>query len=574
MRLFVLTGVVFLFTTFSGFSQILPKGMTEKEKAMMSSYVFPKGKGITSPPTWQPRAMGEWEEIDALLITWTSYHSVLAQIVDAAQEECTVLIACSDSNSVKSSLSGYGVPLTNLDFIEVPYNSVWIRDYGAHTIYKNEVDSHALVDWTYNRPRPYDDAMPALHASWAGLDMYEMTTAPWDFVATGGNLMVDGFGTAMSSQLIVNENPSHSIAEIDTIMKRFLGIDTYVLFPTLPYDGIHHIDMHMKFLDEETILLGEYPSGISDGPQIEANLAWMQSNYMSMYGTPYRIIRIPMLPNLSGTMWPSNGAYYRTYTNGVFVNNTYIYPSYYEKYDTTAYRIYQEVLPGYNLVPIDCDPDPISASGAIHCITNCIGISNPLLISHQRLNDQTTPGNYQVDAYITHSSCISSATIYYKTTMAGSYQSVTMSNTGGNDWTGYIPQQSSGDSVYYYIHAQAVSGKQQTRPMPAPDGYWAFRVNYSAGIADEIIPATMMDVYPNPAAYLTCIPVQSSSDFTGSLQLLDASGRLVQVLYEGKFPAGESNYFFNALGLESGLYLIMLQTEEDVQVQKVVVRNF
>ena len=34
--------------------------------------------------------------------------------------------------------------------------------------------------------------------------------------------------------------------------------------PTLPYDGIHHIDMHMKLLDEETLLVSEYPDGVAD----------------------------------------------------------------------------------------------------------------------------------------------------------------------------------------------------------------------------------------------------------------------------------------------------------------------
>ena len=73
--------------------------------------------------------------------------------------------------------------------------------------------------------------------------------------------MADGLGTGFSSNLVVNENPTHSIAEIDTIMKQFMGIDRYIKMNELPYDGIHHIDMHMKLLDEETILMGEYPAG-------------------------------------------------------------------------------------------------------------------------------------------------------------------------------------------------------------------------------------------------------------------------------------------------------------------------
>ncbi len=566
--------------TLSARAQDLPKGMTDEEKAMMPFYQFPQMRSsITTPPTWTPRAMAEWEEIDVLLITWTSYTSVLRQIVDAAQEECLVLIACNDSNSVKTYLNQGSVPLINVDFIETSYNSVWIRDYGAHTIYQNVVGNNYLVDWEYNRPRPDDDLMPEEHAAWAGLDLYSMTVSPWDFIATGGNLMVDGFGTAMSSELIVDENPSHSVAEIDTIMKRFLGIDQYVLFPTLPYDGIHHIDMHMKLLDEETILVGQYPSGISDGPQIEANLQWLLTNYMSCFGTPYKVIRIPMPPSEDGSSWPSSGAYYRTYTNGVFVNKTYIYPSYYTKYDTTAFRILSESLKGYTIVPIDCDAggssSPIAASGAIHCITNCIGSNDPLLISHQPLSSpQTGSSAYQIDAYIKHESGIASANIYYKTSLTGSYASTPMSSTGSDNWTGYIPVQGGGTTVYYYIQAQASSGKSQVRPIVAPDGYWEFECQNTVSIEEQIAAIGMESIYPNPAAYITCIPVECGDGFTGRITLMDATGRTVALIHEGEFAAGKNNYFFNAHAFASGTYIVQLESKETIQRQKVIVRNF
>ena len=75
-----------------------------------------------------------------------------------------------------------------------------------------------------------------------------------------------------------------------------------------------------------------------------------------------------------------------TYTNSVFVNNTILLPTYYEEYDTTAISIYEEALPGYNVIGIDCN-QIISASGAIHCITHSVGVEDPLLISHQPLDD-------------------------------------------------------------------------------------------------------------------------------------------------------------------------------------------
>ena len=125
--------------------------------------------------------------------------------------------------------------------------------------------------------------------------------------------MSDGAGTAFSSELVVEENgPSGQFnqtvrtpAEVDSMMKWFMGIsERYVRMSTLPYDGIHHIDMHMKLLDEETLLVGEFPVGVSDGPQLEQNLQFIASNYNSTYGTPYELVRIPMPPSTGGAYPP------------------------------------------------------------------------------------------------------------------------------------------------------------------------------------------------------------------------------------------------------------------------------
>lgn len=551
-------------------SQILPKGLSDQEKLIMPTYQFPVTKG-TTPPAFIPRAMAEWEEIDALLITWAGYEDVLAQIVDAAQEECKVLIACDDSTTVKTYLNSHSVPLTNVKFVETGFNSVWVRDYGAHTIYQNYTENHSLVDWTYNRPRPQDDAMPQVHATYFGLPLYQMTSSPNDLVATGGNFMVDGMGTAMSSELILNENTSHTEAQIDTIAKKYLGISRYVFFPTLPYDGIHHIDMHMKLLDEQTILVGEYPSGIADGPQIESNLQYLLNNYNTSFGTPYKVIRIPMPKDINNNAWPNNYGDYCTYTNGVFVNKTYIYPSYYTQYDTTAYRILSEALPGYTLVPIDCYPDPISASGAIHCITNCIGASDPLLINHQSLSDTYNTGDYQVTATIHHSSGIQSATVYYKTALAQNYQSVPMTNTGNNVWSASIPGQVYGSTVYYYIHAQANSGKQQNRPMPAPEGYFSFKVFGSVAINDHQS-FFAGDIYPNPASAITVIPLNFSSETKCRISLCDVQAREVSELFNGTMSRGIQNVFFDASTLTQGLYFVKINAEGTTVMKKMVVK--
>lgn len=579
--------LLFLFICSFTFAQNnLPIGFSSNE-IFSSELDYNKGVGgITTPPTLPIRTAGEWEEVQTLLITWTSYPSIQAQIVDAAQEECMILISCDDSNSVKSYLTNAGVPLTNLDFIEVNYNSIWQRDYSGHTAYLNDVDSLVLVEWIYNRPRPFDDAMPTEQANHLGVTLYSTTQAPNDLVNTGGNWMVDGFGTAFASSLILEENEAgnpygvtvKSEAEIDTIVKHFHGVERYIKMDALPYDGINHIDMHMKLLDEERLLIGEFPTGDSDGPQIEANIQYVLNNYNSIYGTPYEIIRIPMPSSTSGGYpgAPFGNAYYRTYTNCVFINKTVIVPTYREEYDTTALRILEESLPGYNIVPIDVDnsgANLISQSGAIHCITNTVGVSDPLLIRHQNLSDTYDEVNpYQVDALIKHKSGISSATLYYKTSLSGAYQSVNMTANGNFMWTADIPAQIAGTTIYYYVEGIANSGKTQVRPITAPDGYFHFKVleNLSSNIQE--LTFEIQDIFPNPASAITCIPVNSNYSQSGSVKLYDITGKFVENVFEGEFPQGESKYFFDARDYAAGVYMVVLEFGNSKHSQKLMVR--
>ncbi len=569
----------------------LPIYMTEEELQQMPflNYNYNTGRSLTTPPTLPIRTAGEWEEVQTLLITWTGFPTILTQIVNAAQEECEVLITCADSNQVKNTLTSAGVPLTNIRYLEVGFNSIWQRDYSAHTAYLNDVDSLVMTEWIYNRPtRPLDDAMPVEQMNYKGITLYSTTQAPNDLVNTGGNWMVDGFGTAFASKLILEENQAGNAynvtakteADVDSIVKKFHGVNRYIKMDALPYDGINHIDMHMKLLDEETLLVGEFPQGISDGPQIEANLQYVLSNFNSVYGTPYKVIRIPMPSSTSGAYpgSPFGNGSYRTFTNSVFINKTLIVPYFRQQFDTTAERIYKTALPGYKIVGIDCDnsgANIISQSGAIHCITNTIGVNNPLLISHQPLpntNDSTNP--YQVDALVKHKSGIANAYVFYTTDTALGFQSVpmTLTNAANDTWTGFIPAQPGGSTVYYYIDATANSGKHQVRPITAPDGFWKFNVGLTTAISSLANNFQIKDIFPNPGNAISCIPVVSNISTQLNVTMYDVAGRVVRELFNGNMQSGTKNLFVNCADFEAGVYHLVFTTENGQYSKKLCIK--
>lgn len=488
--------------------ETLPKGISDSEKELISRFQF---KSITSvlsaPPSSPVRAAAEWEEVEYLVIRWTSsFENIQRQIVAAAVNECHVIIATQSQSTVASYLISNGISLDNISFINVASDSIWIRDYAGNTVYTNDVGELALVDWIYNRPRPNDDDMPTAHANMLGLPIYLTDSGTNDLVNTGGNYMSDGLGNAFASELILEENQAgnpygvttKTEMDIDNIMYDYMGIENFIKMPTLPYDGIHHIDMHMKLLDEETILVSEYPTGVADGPQIEANIQYVQNNFVSAFGTPYKIERIDAPPSTSGS-YPDTGGYYRTFTNSLILNKTVLVPTYRATVDAPALAIYQNLMPGYNIIGIDVDntgENLISLSGAIHCITHTVGVAEPLLIVHQPLETVNSGSIITIDAMLKHNSGISNAKVMWREVGTSTFNEIPMSLVSGDDWSVDLPLIASSYNIDYYIWAEAISGKQLTRPITAPQGFWTTNVSTLSDL--EWANQNISKPFPNP----------------------------------------------------------------------------
>ncbi len=485
----------------------LPKGLTPQEIQLLPSFTF-KSSQLSLPPSTPVRAAAEWEEVEYLVVTWDwNYTDILRQIIQVGVTECKVIITTQNQTAVASYLSTNGVNLMNVLFLNAPANSIWTRDYSGNTVYSNDVGERALVDWIYNRPRPMDDVMPAAHASLINVPLYVTNSGDADLVNTGGNFMSDGLGNAFASQLVLEENAAgnpynvsaKTEAQIDAIMQSYMGIENYIKMTTLPYDGIHHIDMHMKLLDEETLLVSRYPPGVADGPQIEANISSVVANHPSPFGTPYQVRWIDAPPSTNGS-YPDTGGYYRTYSNCVIVNKSILVPTYRPEVDAAALAYFEELMPGYNIVGIDVDnsAEPlIASSGAIHCITHTIGVEEPLWIVHQPVRTANAGATVPLHAMIKHISGIGAAKVFWRLQGSASFNEAIMTNTETDVWTTTLAIGDDGTDVEYYIWAEANSGKALTRPLVAPDGFWTIQ-SQSLTVtewANENISAP----YPNPA---------------------------------------------------------------------------
>jgi len=514
------------------------------------------------------RGMAEWEELEGVIITWTSFQSILRQIVDYAQDAGKVFIICSDSNSVKTYLQAGGVPLYNIEYLITSFNSIWVRDYGPWNAY--DADTLNIIDWIYNRPRPADDVTPVFFANYYGVPIYQTTSLPYNLIHTGGNLMIDGHGTAFSSQLIINENPTKTEAEIDTIMNKFLGVDRYIKMTNLPFDVIHHIDMHMKLLDEETMLVGQYPPGVADGPQIEANLQYILNNFQTCFGRPYKVVRIPMPPE--NGQYPPQGDY-RTYTNSMIINKTVIIPTYEFQYDTTAFRIYREAMPGYKIVGINSNAI-IPSLGTIHCIVKEVGVKDPVFISHAKMDSVVvTADPIEIKAVLKTKSGIAESFVYWTSDTTAGFNSTIMNFINGDTSSAFIPAQVNGTEIFYYVSATSNSGRTVSKPIAAPEGFYKFIVENSVTTITEnnsVGDFNLFQNYPNPFNPTTKIEFRVANSGFVNLKVYDVLGNEILTLVDEYKSAGIHEIEFNASGLPSGVYFYKLMAGSFIQTRKMI----
>ena len=563
--------------------EVLPKGMTQEEQSLVSDYQF-TGTAFTPPPSQPVRTPAQWEEAAYLLLRWTpEFQNIQRQIVEAAVDECKVLITTQNPASVQTYLTNNGIDLTNVEFLNAPTNSIWIRDYAGNTVYTNDVGDRALVDWIYNRPRPLDNLLPTHHADYFGLPLYVTDSAPADLVNTGGNFMSDGMGNAFASKLILDENDAgnpygvsvKTEEDIDQIIHDYMGIDSFRKMETLPYDGIHHIDMHMKLLDEETILVSKYPEGVADGPQIEANIDYITSTFQTPFGNDYDIIWIPAPPSASG-QYPDSGGAYRTYTNALILNKTVLVPTYRPEVDNEALQIWHDAMPGYRIVGIDVDNsnEPlINSSGAIHCITHTIGVADPLWIVHEKIREVSTTSDIPVEAQIKHISGVAQAKVFWKEEDETIFHETAMTHGSGDDWTASLTIPADSEEINYYIWAEANSGKSIARPMPAPDGYWTFNVLQLS--TEEFAAKNILGPYPNPAKGQVYFELKNiPGNVLVSIQDVTGRNLFKQVITHANLPAGKAG---GKLSLDlnpswKGVYLVTLEGGFGKVTRKLIVQ--
>ncbi len=441
----------------------------------------------TGEPTGPVKSIAEFEKHKGALIRYNNGlgipYSVVAEISEQSKVY-TIVANTSQQNSAITNYSNNGVNMSNCEWIFAPTDSYWTRDYGPMFITTGNNDI-AVVDFPYNRPRPNDNAIPGVVANYLGMSTYGM-----DVIHTGGNYMSDGFGIAASTDLVYEENDFDSLY-VDQEVLDFLGIQNYHVTLDPLGDYIRHVDCWAKFLDVDKILIAQVPTNNSRYSYYE-QVATYYANQISSYGTPYQVFRV----------YEPNG---QPYTNSFILNNKVYVPITNSSYDAAALAVYQNAMPGYEVYGYYSSS--WASTDALHCRVHEIADAGMLRITHIPVNGSFAyQPTFQVNAnIIAHSDQplkTDSLFIIYKANQ-GSYDTVPLTFSQGNTYTGSIPVTVGDTLITYYLFAADQSGRRENWPLIGAPGARSF----------HIIPE------PVPVTGVTLSPVSASIEEGQTLQL-------------------------------------------------------
>jgi agmatine/peptidylarginine deiminase len=539
----------------------------------------------------QRRFVAEWEPAWGTLIRWPL--GIPSELVVELAEDDSLYVMVESNYQRDQAIDAFNSWNVNLDhcrFLYAPTYSHWTRDWGPHYVF-NEQGVAGIADpifngypWVPGCP-PADDQPLSSNNFRSGIlgweeddavnialaDSFNCPLISLPVYLTGGNIMVDGYNTAISTQQMLDENfPIANEEVFRQVAGDSLGISNYIIVENPEVYGIQHIDCYAKFLDEETILVKQVDTW---NPEYECCEALVEhlGNELSCFGNPYNIIRI-----YCGAY---NGSEVAAYTNSLILNKKVLVPTFGIASDEEALQTYSDAMPGYEVIGFDYE-DWWYYYDALHCRTMGIFDRHMLRIGHKPLKGEISfNGLPFIKVFIDDRSEAGikedetrlhwreeGSTIWYEV------EFYTMEHP--DSFYSFVPYPVIGTTYEYYIAAADSSGRYETLPRTAPYQLFSFTVADLNTNANENPVSDEFKVYPTFFSHGVKINVPKIDQ--AEIRIWSINGQSVKRWSYGQLNNIESVYWDgkNETGEEcpAGMYLVSLIHETGVQTQKIIKR--
>jgi len=531
------------------------------------------------------RMVAEWEPAYGTLVRWPLGIPAML-VVELAQDDSLYVLVenTSQQNQATAHFNSLGVNMDHCRFLFADTYSHWTRDWGPHYVFDEQGNAHiadpvfdgypwvpgcnttTLARGEHQRGYEEDDAVNIALAQQLGLPLISMP-----LYLTGGNIMTDGHGQAVSTRQMLDENTP--ICDEDCFFDTTadsMGLSGYTIVENPEIYGIQHIDCYAKFLDEETVLVKSVETWHPEYNCIE-ELASHLSILNNCYGRPYDVVRI--------ACGSYNGSEVAAYTNSLILNGKVLVPTFGIETDVTAIETYEEAMPGYEVIGFYYDD--WYYYDALHCRTMGIFDSEMLRIWHKPRKKVAADEPVEIISLIDDRSGSgligNSLKVYWREEGEFSWDQEMLSPAYGIDsFNVMLPSFPDGTVVEYYISAADSSDREEMLPRTAPFDYFSFESSSLVTGVDHPFAqdGLMMNVFCMDQDQNMVIHAKAPARTTYTIKIYNLQG--VPVIDLGSLE-GETRITWNGTGLTgkpaSGLYLVVMNSKGLIISKKIFLNH-
>lgn len=339
----------------------------------------------TMPAEWEPHS-ATWLGFPHNRTDWpgkiTPIYWVYGEIIRKLAEGEIVRILVNDAkheNFARRILLKVGADFSRLEFIQLPTNRGWTRDFGPMFVkcpMRRSADV-AIVKFGFNAWAKYDDfdkdnriAEQAAELLGIKIIYAEMRGKP--VVLEGGAIDVNGNGTLLTTEECLLDtrtqvrNPHLSKAETEEAIRQYLGVTNVLwLGKGIEGDDTHgHVDDLCRFVNQNTVVI------CSEQNPADYNYRVLEENRERLAGMrledggKLNIVDLPMPAPLmfGGRRLPAS------YANFYIANAAVLVPTFNDENDRRALSILAECFPDKRVIGIHA-VDLVWGLGTLHCLT-------------------------------------------------------------------------------------------------------------------------------------------------------------------------------------------------------------
>lgn len=288
----------------------------------------------------------------------------------AAFQPVTVLCRPEQQAEAKRACGGQ-----NVDFLPVPVDDIWVRDYGGCFLVNDAPGGLALADFNFNGWGGKQHAEHDREVSAALAEDVEAQAIVSELCGEGGGIEVDGHGTAIFTEscwLNDNRNPGWMRPRIEAELKRMLGLRKVIWLPGIRGKDITdaHVDFYARFVEPGVVVVNLDNDKRSYDYEVTRRHLEILKSATDADGRSLKVHTLPppMKPKPSAFN-RDNPDFAAGYINYLPVNGGVIAPKFGDAAaDEHCHALLSELYPDREIVQLNIDPIA-AGGGGIHCVT-------------------------------------------------------------------------------------------------------------------------------------------------------------------------------------------------------------